>query len=250
MAEFDPDDLVVPGSEDELELINMDGLYLQFVSESTRNNRYVVALAVQQCGLALRFASPELCDDANIVLTAVTQYGFALEYASARLRDFHAIVLAAITQNGSSLNAASVRLRDSDAIVRAAVTQSGIAIKYASPRLRLDVNIVCTAIANLVIEWNYFDNISVRNFIEFVDRAFKEHGYINAEVWLSDMISRRERFFEFMLASRYLTIGQIGCASVAFNRAVASYVGIPMGLTKLTLHDARAKYIALTDRVE
>lgn len=76
-----------------------NGLILEYLSETLKNNPQVVLTAVQNNGLALKFASKQLQNSLKVVLTAVKKNGSALKFASDTLKDNEQVVFAAVMKN-------------------------------------------------------------------------------------------------------------------------------------------------------
>ena len=126
------------------QMVQINGLALQYAGERLRGDVELVRLAVldnrdafqfatralvlrwvQADGLMLKLASPALRDDPEIVEAATNQRPYALRYASRRL------VLMAVEIDGRRLEYASREDRNDVEIVSAAIQQDPAAIQFA-----------------------------------------------------------------------------------------------------------------------
>eukprot|EP01098_Paradermamoeba_levis_P010599 TRINITY_DN445_c0_g1_i4.p1 TRINITY_DN445_c0_g1~~TRINITY_DN445_c0_g1_i4.p1 ORF type:complete len:675 (-),score=234.72 TRINITY_DN445_c0_g1_i4:619-2577(-) len=69
-----------------MEIVQANGLALEYVHESLRKDKQVVLTAVEQNGLALQFAHESLKNDREVVLEAVQSQGRALLFADERFK--------------------------------------------------------------------------------------------------------------------------------------------------------------------
>ena len=121
-----------------LAAVKCQGLALQFVSKTYRDDPEIVLAAVEQDGGALQYAGKHRLQDKAIVVAAVSQRGSSLQLAAPHLRDDRACVLAAVSNDPLSLAHASIALRDDSDVVLTATSKNWRAMKFASLRLRGD----------------------------------------------------------------------------------------------------------------
>ena len=121
-----------------LAAVTCQGLALQFVPQTYRDDPRIVLAAVRQEGGALQYASKNRLQDKAIVLAAVSQSGRSLQLAAPHLRDDRYVVLAAIAEDPLAIAHASTALKDDADVVLAATSQNWRAMKFASARLRGD----------------------------------------------------------------------------------------------------------------
>ena len=131
-----------------LAAVTCQGLALQFVPKTYRDDPRIVLAAVRQEGGALQYASKNRLQDKAIVLAAVSQSGRSLQLAAPHLRDDRYVVLAAIAEDPLAIAHASTALKDDADVVLAATSQNWRAMKFASARLRGDRDF-CSRAANL-----------------------------------------------------------------------------------------------------
>lgn len=130
------------------DLVQKNGLLLQYASPNLQKNKNLVLLAVSQNGTALEFADPQLQNDPDIVNAAIQNNCYALQYASPELRNKFELVEPAIKNCGSLLEHVSSNLKANYNLVLLAVKQNGRALQFADPQLQNDNVIVHTAIQN------------------------------------------------------------------------------------------------------
>ena len=71
-----------------MELLHKNGMALEYMPKSIKNNKQLVTIAVQSNGFSLKFASDELKCDYDIVTKAILKYKLPLKYASENLQVF------------------------------------------------------------------------------------------------------------------------------------------------------------------
>lgn len=162
-----------------LEMIKHRGPHiLERASESLKNNRKFMMLAIKYDSGCLEYAHSDLSNDIELVNEAVCQNGYALKYASDELKNNKDIVRIAIRKNGAALAYASAELKSNRDLVLEAVKgdrrafvfadvyhddteilmeafrkhpislddiiniRNGVPFEYASPRLKADRNVV------------------------------------------------------------------------------------------------------------
>ena len=130
-----------------LAAVTCQGLALQFVPKTYRDDPRIVLAAVRQEGGALQYASKNRLQDKAIVLAAVSQSGRSLQLAAPHLRDDRHVVLAAIAEDPLAIAHASTALKDDADVVLAATSRNWRAMKFASTRLRGDRDF-CSRAAN------------------------------------------------------------------------------------------------------
>ena len=105
-----------------LNQVRKDGLLLEHVSSSLRDDEEVVTAAVQQNPHALMWASERLQGDKDIVRVAVQKDAKALAWAIEKVRDDKDTVMMAVQQKKLiALKFASKRLKEEDVDVRNAI---------------------------------------------------------------------------------------------------------------------------------
>ena len=71
-----------------MELLYKNGMALEYMPKSIKNNKKIVTIAIQSNGFSLKFASDELKCDYDIVSKAILKYKLPLKYASENLQVF------------------------------------------------------------------------------------------------------------------------------------------------------------------
>ena len=71
-----------------MELLHKNGMALEYMPESIKNNKKLVTVAVYNNGYSLQFASNELRADYDVVSKAILKYKLPLKYASENLQIF------------------------------------------------------------------------------------------------------------------------------------------------------------------
>ena len=132
-----------------LALVSRDGMKLQHLKDTWRDDEDVVRVAISQEPLAVVYASERLCKDKKLTIHALKELGNCAALGLSLLDDTHKsdkeVVLAAVRRDGLALKAASEALRDDRDVVAAAIAQSGWAYAYASERLRADKSLAVEA---------------------------------------------------------------------------------------------------------
>ena len=127
--------------------LSSNGMALEYLSSTVRNDHAKVLKAVCNKGGALRYASACLQDSPEIVTQAMRSSGLSLRYASQRLRDTNAtIAYEAIHNDPMALQYAPFSFRDDVVIVQACVIRCWPSLAFASDRLRVDRNTVLGAL--------------------------------------------------------------------------------------------------------
>ena len=72
-----------------MELLHINGMALEYMPESIKNDKKLVTTAVSNNGFSLQFASDELRADYDVVSKAVLRYKLPLKYASENLQLFY-----------------------------------------------------------------------------------------------------------------------------------------------------------------
>ena len=124
-------------------LMVCNGDCLRYMPYKWRNDKRIVATALQWDGSRLRWASARLRDDLEIVMMAVDHdaTGSCLRFASLRLRGCAPLGLHAVEANGAAiLHLDPVFLRDADIVGRASLTFP--ALPLADFALRTDLALV------------------------------------------------------------------------------------------------------------
>jgi hypothetical protein len=111
---------------------------LRYASESLRDGKEIVIIAVNYNGCSLKYASKSIRDDKEIVLAAVQKSGWAIKYASEPLRDNKDMNIAAVQSDGMTLEILSKKMRSDEEIIMAAIFQNPMAIIHVSKKLRDD----------------------------------------------------------------------------------------------------------------
>eukprot|EP00941_MAST-03F_sp_MAST-3F-sp1_P002537 g2537.t1 len=104
-------------------------------------NRFELINILQCNGLILQYCSSKLCNDYEIVLTAVQSNGNALRYASIFLQNNFTIAYAAITQNGMAFQFCSQALQSNKRLLLCALATDLKAFQFASEVLKCDKKI-------------------------------------------------------------------------------------------------------------
>lgn len=103
------------------------------------DNKEVVLQQVAIDGLRIQFVSESLLKDRKVILTAVqnTDYHVVVfQYMHPSLRTSEEIALAAVKKNGATLALLNDDLRDNLKIVKAAIDEEPYAFQYASTRMK------------------------------------------------------------------------------------------------------------------
>jgi HEAT repeat protein len=135
-------ELLPPGCDDKqlvMEALEINGLLLQFVDNSLKNDPEVLLTAMEQNGLALEYAPPEFKNNKEVVLVAVRQNGQALKFANASLKIDREVVLAAVEQDGLALQFADDELKADRKIFMTAVRQNRLAYQCISTEALLQI---------------------------------------------------------------------------------------------------------------
>jgi len=121
----------IPGFANFLAAMQQDGMALQYVSDSLRNNLYIVLAAVERSPEAIQYASPFMQRHTRVVLAAVSRDGTVLRLLPWLATHNREVVLAAVRQNGLALQYAGEAARGDKVVVLAAVSHNGEAVQYA-----------------------------------------------------------------------------------------------------------------------
>lgn len=76
-----------------LPFIQKNGMSLQYLSDSLKDNLKVVLPAVEECGCALKFASARLQDNRDIVLAAVKNFPHAIKFANVKFKEDKEVII-------------------------------------------------------------------------------------------------------------------------------------------------------------
>ena len=126
-----------------LTCVRKNGLALELVCASLRNNKPLVTTAVRKNGLALKFASPTLQSDLGVVAKACAQTAEAIKharfmqtadtYSTKDANIVRQVVLEAVRISGLLLKYAPRWLRNDSRVVDAALNQNEAALAFAFP---------------------------------------------------------------------------------------------------------------------
>ena len=156
--------------------INEFPLDLFYASETIRNDREVVEIAIRKDGKAIKYANHVLRAERDLCLIAVTSDGLALNYISPKLKNDEEIITTAISQNPRAIRYAknithaaikSALNKHACAVVRycavcmtpanhsvlfnketslIGVTQDGLCLQNLPPEMRVDYDVVLAAV--------------------------------------------------------------------------------------------------------
>ena len=184
-----------------LEIVQLDGLYIQYAADQLKEDRALALLASTNNGMALKFFAPELIDDKEIVAACIAQSGDSFTYASNRLKEDLELILIAC-ENGADCSFLEGSLKSKEnylkfykggilwqwpheiladrEVITNAIKIDGISILYAPFEFRNDIELVKMAIENY------------SNVIEFLDdKRMKGFGYENNLELMRSLMKKR-----------------------------------------------------------
>lgn len=142
---IDEQNLMLEGELDLIEIVEQDGMALQYASERLQNDPDVVMTAVKQNGRAIQWASDRLKNNFAVSCCAVTQTGYALQFVSDELRNNKDVVMMAVKQDGRAIQWASDKLKNDPNVVLEAVARTRDALRFVGNKLRYDPDVVAVA---------------------------------------------------------------------------------------------------------
>jgi hypothetical protein len=125
-----------------IEILNLNGMYLESLSEELKNNKEIVMVAINNNADALLYASCDLRNNKEVVLSAVSISGHVLEYASKKMQDDKEIVKTAASNYGYALEYASKELRSDKDVAIVALTRNVYALDLLNKTLQNDKDIL------------------------------------------------------------------------------------------------------------
>jgi hypothetical protein len=131
-----------------LQLVDFNGLLLEFASPKLKNNYNIAYKAIQNNPSAVEFISEELQDNFTLISKAVEMESGMLEYGSPNLRNQISIVMKAVKKQGSTLRFASDNLKNNFEIVMEAIKDDPYSYMYASEDLKNNKLICMEVIKN------------------------------------------------------------------------------------------------------
>jgi|LWDU01.1.fsa_nt_gi hypothetical protein len=128
--------------------VNNNSDAFKYADDSVKANSEVVLAAVNQDGSVLEFVADSLKADPEVVLAAVNQDGEAFKYADDSIKANRKVNLAVVNQDGLLLEYLDDTFKADQEMVLAAVNQDGDAFEYAADSLKADREVVLAAVNN------------------------------------------------------------------------------------------------------
>lgn len=119
-----------------LELIAINPMCIQFVSERLKNDIEVVEAAINIEPKTIKYASEFLRDDIKLISKVCLKNPDCFAFASKRLKAFEPLVMNVLRQNGLLLEHVDPVLQSKRDVVLAAVQQNGLALRFAPSDLK------------------------------------------------------------------------------------------------------------------
>lgn len=142
-----------------LNVVQMNGLALQFMDHSFRRDRDLVLCAVRSNPRAIDYSDLDLSHDIDFILIAVAFDWTVFGRASEQARADRVVVLSAVRKAGRALRFASEVLQSDREVVLAAVTQDALAVQYAASEC-LDNEILQVAVQS-DLKGRFFEGLSL-----------------------------------------------------------------------------------------
>ena len=249
------------------QIVQNDGMKLQYASDIHKDNQRIVLDAVKQNGMALQYASENMRKhNTDVIIAAITQNGMALQfvlnihfkskwyvdkaietnalalqYGTIGAKNTKETVLIAVQKNGLALQYASEDLKKDRDIVLEAVKQNGMALQYASDGLRNDEEIVREAVQNNS-DASIHASVGLRNILNRPITNYSKHT-ITADRKIQVTSTRRS------LTSRNITFMDFFKDIEVLGGIVITFIIIPVILYHTSIYNLYAIITAIFQKL-